>query len=276
MLDSILVIGGSAGIGRCIVLEALADPFFIKVGVLSRKHSASLDELVSLGAQVNVIDYTDLQLLESHMKGYKVVVAIHNTYGNIDDAKSLIDTAKKAGVSRFVPNVWGVDYEVNSVFPWLGPRLEIRKHLEMIGLDYTEIILGFFMENIQKDGISGCAIDFANRKAVFYGNKPVSWTLRRDGAKFLLSKLKNQEGNHRYRIEGDRRSFQQVVDMVEQKLGTFTKEYLTDALEKYNQIEDPFDCMAGLGRGVSNPSGEELDGISNPTTVESWLNELFQ
>ncbi|KAJ3268328.1 hypothetical protein HDV01_003114 [Terramyces sp. JEL0728] len=277
MLDSILVVGGSAGIGRHVVLEALKDSFYKKVGVLSRKQTPALDELVSLGAAVNVVDYSDLMALEQHMHGYKVVVAIHNTYGNIDDALAIIDTAKKAGVSRFVPNVWGVDYELNAVLPWLGPRLKIRNHLKEIGLAYTEIILGFFLENIQKDGIDGCAIDFANKKATFYGDKPASWTLRRDGAKFLLHKLKTEKGNNSYRIEGDRISFPQIVSLVERKLGEFTKENVSEnVLELYESISDPFDCMAGLGRGVANPNGEQLQPLMNPITVESWLDQLFE
>lgn len=276
MLDSILVIGGSAGIGKYIVLEALSDPYFKKVGVLSRKHSVSLDELVSLGANVNVIDYNNSQLLESHMTGYKVVVAIHNTFGNIKDALAMIDAAKRAGVSRFVPNVWGVDYEVNSIIPWLGPRLQIRQHLEKIQLNYTEIILGIFMENITRSGISGCNISFENKKAIFYGDYPASWTHRKDGAKFLLHKLKTETGNNTYRIEGDRKSFRDIVEMVEQRIGTFEKSTTDNVLEKYNNVQDPFDCMAGLGKAVSNPSGQALQPLSNPITVESWLNDLYE
>lgn len=283
--NTIMIIGGSGQTGSYIVEEALKDGYFTKVGVLSRQieevnqqRQETLDRLASLGAEVVVLDYQNEAEMIDILKDYSTVVAFHSTMGDCAPAKALIDICAQAGVTRFVPNVWGVDYEVNKL-PWLVARKDIREYISSKRMEFTEIICGFFMENIISDGAPSVGLSISKKEATFFHDKtaPVSWTHRKDAAKYLVAALKEHEWsrNKQVRVEGDRLSMGAITALFQSKVPSIEiQETFTESTSGIS----PFAVIAGQGRGISNPGGETLDNTFlksvKSTTVSEWIENM--
>ncbi|KAL7749563.1 hypothetical protein RI367_005119 [Sorochytrium milnesiophthora] len=302
-LDTILVIGGSDGVGQQLAELAVRDPHFSRVGVLTRRDrgehdwssksaeekARTLQHLQDLGVKVQTVDYANVQELTEAMHGYKVVVSM--VWSDDDDGcNGVFRAAAAAGVQRFVPNVWGVDYEVNSDLPWLGPRKAFRERVQAAGLETTEMVIGFFLDNIGQSGAPSVCVNQNTLEAVFYGSEDhaVSWTTRRDSARLLIAALKRPEWsrNRIVRAEADRRTLGQLTDLLEEVTGvkykrtTIPKE---EAAKMYTANEaSPFAYMASRDAAVVNPHGETTDtdtlrsDVGDLQSMESYVRQVFQ
>ncbi|ORY24843.1 hypothetical protein BCR33DRAFT_89779 [Rhizoclosmatium globosum] len=86
-----------------------------------------------------------------------------------------MDDCGKAGVKRFIPNVFGVDYNVNDL-PWLRPRIGTHDYLENSKMEYTEIVNGYFADfgNLKHPSILG--LNWDTMVAKYASDKPISFT----------------------------------------------------------------------------------------------------
>ncbi|KAI8899087.1 hypothetical protein BC833DRAFT_587110 [Globomyces pollinis-pini] len=290
LLNSVLIVGGTGGVGKYIVAALLQDPFFTNVGITTRKAKMNekkeslLKSYEEQGVHVYILDYEDEASLTSVLKEYTTVVSF--TDGDAFGF-NLIDLAGQAGVQRFVPNVWGVDYVVNNHLPWLAPREKIRERVVSSGMEYTEFIVGFFLENISVGGAVWNGINLQEGKATFYGDDdaPISWTHRRDAVKYFVAALKNpsQSRNRTYRVEGSRVSMKALADMFDARSEKKLERTLVsqeEIIEKNLKMKQPFAVMGGSGTAVVNPNGEPIDNVLFadiiPTSVSEWLVEIHQ
>ncbi|KAI8899088.1 hypothetical protein BC833DRAFT_564373 [Globomyces pollinis-pini] len=291
-LDSVLIVGGTGKVAKYMVPELLKDPHFTRVGITTRANSMNdtkkklLDSYEAQGVHVNILDYENEASLTSVLEEYTTVVSFVEEG---DFAFKIVDLASQSGIQRFVPNVWGVDYVVNNHLSFLAVREKVREHIVKCGMEYTEFMVGFFLENISVKGAAWIGVDLKEGKATFYGNgdAPVSWTHRRDAVKFFVAALKNpsQSRNRTYRVEGSRASVKELADLFdarsEQKLKRSLISY-DEIREKNLKMNDEVDfaVMGGSGTAVVNPNGEQLDNALFaeivPTTVSEWIVELYQ
>ncbi|KAJ3136516.1 hypothetical protein HDU90_003229 [Geranomyces variabilis] len=124
-LTSLVIIGGSGRLGSKIAFLALADPHFTKVSVLSRSEAeaeadapqtrdAVLTALRAAGAHVQSLSYSDRPSLVTALRDHDTAITFAWAGKEGDDITS---AAAEAGIRRYVPNVWGVDYRANADIP---------------------------------------------------------------------------------------------------------------------------------------------------------------
>ncbi|KAL5519752.1 hypothetical protein ACEPAG_1412 [Sanghuangporus baumii] len=146
--QSVLVIGATGATGSSIVNGMLEDGNFVVI-VGTRPSSASkpqVEALKSHGVEVRIIDlenWTVDQVAES-LRGVDTVISTI-FYTEIPRQKLFADACKKAGVKRFVPDDWATAC-VRGVRQFYDQKLAIRDHAKEIGINYTFIDVGWWMQ----------------------------------------------------------------------------------------------------------------------------------
>ncbi|KAJ3018848.1 UNVERIFIED_CONTAM: hypothetical protein HDU68_010959 [Siphonaria sp. JEL0065] len=302
-LRSLAIVGGLKRLGFDITLAALNSGHFTN-GVLCviREYQdplkpqdlENIQKIEQKGGKVIRLDVSkDRSETVNALKGINAVVSFQFADGESqDEVKAFIDDCVTAGVKRFVPNVFGVDYFVNNL-PWLRPRAEIHAHLESSAIEYTEIVNGFFADvtNLSHPSILG--INWETMTAKYHGpiaDAPISFTFRKDVADLVILALKNPNvsRNKVLRVQGDRKSVNEIIGLYERVSGlTFEKVGVTEDLEKEVKEGDllpddfdwgnpetvgPFAKMALRGTGVVDPNGE---GVDNGLFLE-WVPQSME
>ncbi|KAJ3304548.1 hypothetical protein HDU76_005183 [Blyttiomyces sp. JEL0837] len=283
---SLLIIGGLGNLATHIVREAISSDHFINgISVIIRdykdedlkpKQKETLEFLTSNNIKIYRFLFTDdWEQTKLILKGHDVVISFHSTEETeLDTYQKLIECCELAGVQRFIPDVFGVDYNVNTA-PWFTPRAKVKAMLDSSQLNYTEFIIGFFLDeqHLRHPGITG--ISFQNRTAKYTGpnmDSQVSFTYRSDVAKFVVYSLSNESIRHNtrnkvLRVEGDRKNLNEMIQIYEKVSGlVFDKTIISsDELKRMNENLEKeyyanfFVLMAANGTAVVNPNGESLD-----------------
>ncbi|KAM0752040.1 NAD(P)-binding protein [Meredithblackwellia eburnea MCA 4105] len=208
-------VAGAGNVGKFFI-ESLAAVPSVQVTVLSRD-GATLT--LPAGVVVKKVNYEDPVSLESALKGVQVVVsALGGPALAAGVQRPLADAAKKAGVSLFVPSEYGVETIGVKEGPLVGKEAAAQ-YLKSIGLPSVRLITGPFTDFIFNPRLG---FAFAEGTATWFGKgeQPVTWTARPDIATFLahvLTTLPPAELNDRvFRIEGDRKSLNEVVAIYEE------------------------------------------------------------
>ncbi|KAI9348715.1 hypothetical protein BDR26DRAFT_853756 [Obelidium mucronatum] len=151
---------------------------------------------------------------------------------------------------------------------------------------------GYFADvsNLSYPGILG--IDWEAKVAKYTGsssaNSKISFTFRKDVADLVVLALQNPSisANKILRVEGDRRSLNEIVELYERASGvTFEKLPVDESAvstgplmaDDFDWSDDnaigPFAKMALRGSAVVNPNGENVDNSLfpqwNPMNMES-------
>ena len=148
-IKNVILIGAGGRIGPYIISAFDADPYFT-VSILSRGSSTST---FPSHLKVHRIgdDYPEDQLLEA-FKGQDAVISTIAP-SNVAHQKTIIDTAIKAGVKRFVPSEFGSDTlndNAMAILPQFFKEkketVEYLKAKEKEGLTWTAVVNGPFFE----------------------------------------------------------------------------------------------------------------------------------
>ncbi|TFK47419.1 NAD-P-binding protein [Heliocybe sulcata] len=278
-----IALAGAGNIGKFIAEELLklkASGTITSVVVLTR--GSSSDNLASLekqGAKIAKVDYSSADSLTSALSGVDVVISTLG--GNaLTTQGPLADAAKKAGVKLFVPSEFGVVTEGRTEGV-LSFKNDLHRKLEDIKLPYALFYTGPFADWIF---IPPFGWDLANGKITISGEgkTPVSWTTRRDIARFVAHAVTSFSTEQLYfkelPIEGDRKSLNEVAEGYIAKTGKKIevshkpRSVLDDALK-----ENPNNFLAWLqlaweiGEGVTAKTPEQTANKLwpewNPTSV---------
>ncbi|OCB85053.1 NAD-binding protein [Sanghuangporus baumii] len=167
--QSVIVIGATGVTGSSIVTGLLENGSFVVIAG-TRPSSASkprVEALKARGVEIRIIDlenWTVDQIAES-LNGVDTVISTI-FFAEIPRQKLLVDACKKAGVKRFVPDDWatvcvrGVRQLYDQVIlfdnsEWrssrivilvLSQKLAIRDYVKEIGISYTFIDIGWWMQ----------------------------------------------------------------------------------------------------------------------------------
>ncbi|KDQ62723.1 hypothetical protein JAAARDRAFT_190011 [Jaapia argillacea MUCL 33604] len=219
-------VAGAGNIGRFIAEELLKlkqTGVVSSVVVLTRESSAasqSVTELAKQGAKIAIVDYASPSSLASALAGIDVVASAVS--GEALGAQVLLaEEAKKAGVKLFVPSEYVIPTEGQTEGA-LGQKASLHKKLKEIDLPYSLYHTGPFADWIFTPYFGW---DLTNNKVTIAGegNAPVSWTTRRDIARFIShasTAFPREKIEWRtFRIEGDRKSLNQIVADYQAKTG---------------------------------------------------------
>ncbi|KZT19869.1 NAD(P)-binding protein [Neolentinus lepideus HHB14362 ss-1] len=185
--------------------------------------SGGYADLAEKGVKVVAVDYSpsSSSVLVSALQGTDVVISTLG--GGAIDAQqiALADAAKQAGVSLFVPSEFGNPTE-GATEGILGTKNRIHRHLEKIGLPYALFHTGLFTDYVFSPFLGW---DLPNGKVFIRGegNAPISFTHRRDIGRFVayvLIQLQRDQLHWKvFAIEGDRKSWNDVLELYQAKTG---------------------------------------------------------
>ena len=160
-LTKVLLIGAGGNLGPSILSAFATDSRFM-VSILARKSSESSFPSNILVHRVGE-DYPEAELLEA-FKGQQAIISTIATANSLQQ-KSIIDTAIKAGVKRFVPSEFGSDTlneKAMAILPqyFAGKKatVDYLKTKEKEGLTWSAFVTGPFFDLLVNPFLRGLCL----------------------------------------------------------------------------------------------------------------------
>ncbi|CAE6466029.1 unnamed protein product [Rhizoctonia solani] len=270
-----IAVAGASGYVGYPISKALLEAGVFEVIVLVRSSSVDnprIRELESCGAKVHDVVYdNELQLAEI-LSGTDIVISTLN-YSSVNDQVPMIRACVACGVKLFFPSEFALELASDNDSNASKTKKEIIRIAENLGLPYVRIFNGLFPHWY----ITNTFFQFypAENRILIYGTgeEKNSWTSVEDVSRFVAYILENvpveQLKNQKLRIEGDKKSFNEFVDIWERehqvKLDVFYKlvSELDDRISR-NQS----DHEAAIGREMF--SGRAAEGPTSNSLFPDW------
>ncbi|KAA1474800.1 NAD-P-binding protein [Dentipellis sp. KUC8613] len=212
-------VAGAGNIGAFIVEELLKCKIASKakrVVILTRSsgNDEKYKEFKSKGAEVLTVDYEKKNSLTPALVGIDVVISTL-TAADLGPQSALAVAAKDAGVKLFAPSEYGSETNFSG-------KDKARDQLQKLGLPYALFFTGPFPDMAFS---SWTGIDPVGGKATVGGDgsQLVSFTARPDVARYVAYVLTEKPAKElvwkKFRIEGDRVSFNSVFEQYTKKTG---------------------------------------------------------
>ncbi|KZT59986.1 NAD(P)-binding protein [Calocera cornea HHB12733] len=221
------VAGASGTVGTHFLRAFEHSPHGYDVTILTRKRGGNQQfaaEWRKKGAKVREVDYEDEASLVSALHKIEVVIS---TLGGPAFALQvpLVKAAKKAGVQLYVNSHWGSPLTGDDL-PDLATMDALRnaplRMAEEVGLPWVEFRNGTFPEYCLPIPLFGMS-ELGHRRATIYGDGNIqnSWTTQVDTVAFVLHVLRHLPAeelkNRIFNIQGDLKSFNEIVQLYETK-----------------------------------------------------------
>src|SRR5580692_11768218 len=170
---SVLVIGATGQTGRLIVAEFDRDPGNVRLRLTARK-PADIEKMRSAGKEAVHLDLDDPQTFGTALAGVdRLFLLTGYSVDMLVQSKTLVDAAKKAGVSHIVHQ--GIFGQWDCTDPHFAWHQMIEKYIESSGIAWTHLHPNVFMDNL--------LTFFAPRGGivtVFFGAQRVGWIALKD------------------------------------------------------------------------------------------------
>lgn len=223
-LKNILIIGAGGNLGPSILSALDNEPHF-NVSVLTREGSKS-----SFAPHVKVFKTPESYPQENLLRAFAGQDAIIDLAPNhlVDQRKSCINAAIKAGVKRYIPGEFGSNTEVpevNAANPLFHFKLVVQGYLkskESEGLTWTGVLNGAFFDWGLTSGFLG--FDLKKKHAVIYdgGNNYTDMTLLATVGKAVVGILHHpaETANRYVHVNSYRTSQNEILAALEKATGT--------------------------------------------------------
>jgi len=244
-----------------------------------------LDEFKASGANITVVDYDSPESSRSAITGADVVIsALTHTLSAIQAQHLLAEQAKAVGVKLFVPSEFGDRTDRANPEGVFALKQSVHHKLRKLGLPYAIFFTGPHPDFIFIPAL-GLDLKSGNVTAGLDGNALNSFTAQPDIGRFVAYVLINLPRPklewRMFRIEAERKSFNQIFKENEERIGQkLTVTYRPESELKEAIAKDAADVAAvlqldwGLGGGLVG----SLDELSvseypdwNPKTVADVL-----
>jgi uncharacterized protein YbjT (DUF2867 family) len=223
MSDSVVVIAGATGnLGGRIARAARERGAGVRALVRSGTATDRIDRLRALGVEVAVVDFDDPSALAKACAGASCVVsALSGLQGVIVDTQTrLVQAAAKAGVARFIPSDFSIDF--TRLPPGTNRNLDLRRQfherLDQVSIAATTIFNGAFA-----DMLTGRMplILFKRRRILCWGNpdQRMDFTTIEDTAAYTARAALDPSTPRFLRIAGDELSARELAALVSDLTG---------------------------------------------------------
>jgi len=265
-----------AGVGNCgiHVLNELKAQGNHKIVVLSRQPKP---ELQSENVEVRTVDYNSVQDLVQKLKGVDILLDFIFTSTGLDKIEiNITQAAVIAGIKRYAPSEWNMD---TFRFPTPFYREKEKYHQwlakQTLPFPVAHFFTGVFMDYLADDRLTLLtSLQLTpNRQVTLLGDgyTPITFSSYSDIAKYVVAYVNGpiEKWGGRHGIEGERKSWNQVIDEIERIRGVkFERKYVAlNAQEVQNDLalDDPknlslliylwLEAMA-LGKNLVEPTAK--------------------
>ncbi|CAO6130590.1 NmrA-like domain containing protein [Candidatus Pelagibacterales bacterium] len=213
-IRKVAVAGGSGALGNLIVQELVN--LGAEVIVLRRKGSLS-SRSFSISVKDCEVNYESVDELAKALNGIEIVVCCLAGLKSVivDTQERLMQAAVKAGVSKFIPSDFAIDFRT---IPYgenrnLNLRREFFERFEHTPIKKTSILNGAFT-----DMLTGVApfILFKFKKILCWGspNQKMDWTTMADTARYTAFATLDRESPRFLKIAGDQISAEDLSEIM--------------------------------------------------------------
>lgn len=253
---TLVLVGGTGQLGSEMADGLLQAQGFSAFVALVRASSSpeKIQLLKDRGWFVRTVDFNDSQAIQQALAGAHTVIATVRGDDMVAMQNTLVDAAKAAGVSLFVPSQFGIDpRRWEPGHPILDADINVLEHAKAVGMPTLVVSNGLFT-----DMIFGMFIDADSNKTTFIdgGKAKVSFTRRRDIGYVLAKALSDpQYANGGYLcLQAETMAWKDAVAVYEQVTGRMvTYEDITTKAAKQEEtalLQQFFENgdLAALGR----------------------------
>jgi uncharacterized protein YbjT (DUF2867 family) len=222
MQNTVLVAGATGNLGGQIVAALLAKGAKVRIVVRPTSNAEKVKAMQARGAEVVTIEFADKAALAKACEGVLCVVSALSGLRDtiIDTQKLLLDAAVAAGVPRFIPSDYSLDFTPfsageNRNLDW---RREFHTYLDAAPIAATSIFNGAFADMLTAEMP---LILFKQNKIFFWGNpnQPMIFTTVANIAEYTANVALDSETPRFLHIAGDKLSAAQVKDVATQATG---------------------------------------------------------
>ena len=215
----IIVVGATGNLGERIVKALLKKEAYVKAIVRENTAPKKINHLKQLGAHVQLIDMANVDELSKAMLGGRCIVSALSGLRDviIDAQKIVLEAAIKAGVPRFIPSDYSLDFTPfndgeNRNLDW---RREFHEHLNKQPIKATSIFNGAFA-----DMLTGQMplLLFKQKRVLYWGKKnhPMCFTTMDDTATYTAHVALDDHAPRYLRIAGDVKSPEELKQVIEE------------------------------------------------------------
>jgi uncharacterized protein YbjT (DUF2867 family) len=218
----IVVAGGTGNLGCKIVKELLNKGAQVKVLVRSTSDKEKINQLELLGAKIILVDMASKQEIATACSGASCVVSALAGLEDvvIDAQKTLLDSAILAGVPRFIPSDYSLDFTnfKHGENRNLDFRRTFHQYLDSTSISATSIFNGAFMDMLTNEIPM---IIFKKRLVLYWGNADhkMGFTTIADTAKFTANVALDESTPRYLRIAADQISPREIRDVMNELSG---------------------------------------------------------
>jgi nucleoside-diphosphate-sugar epimerase len=223
MDNAIIVLAGATGnLGGRIARAILDRGANLRAVVRSGSDPDKIEALRRQGAEIAEVHFNSISDLTSACRGGGCVVsALSGLRDTIVGMQTLLlDAAVKAGVPRFIPSDYSIDFA--KLPPGTNRNLDLRREfherLDKAPIAATSILNGMFA-----DLLTGQApvILFKLKRVVYWGDadQPLDFTAMDDTAEFTAAAALDASTPRFLRIAGDQISARELVDITGEVTG---------------------------------------------------------
>ncbi|GAB3643066.1 SDR family NAD(P)-dependent oxidoreductase [Spirosoma arcticum] len=222
MRKIVVVAGGTGNLGQRIVNALLQEGADVRVIVRSSSDAATVKKLENLGVTVFKADTSNVAEVSNACMGASCVVSALAGLRDviIDTQKVLLDAAIIAGVPRFIPSDFSLDFtnlEVGGNRN-LDLRREFHHYLDKTTIAATTIFVGPFMD-LLTDQMP--MILFKPKRILYWGNadQRIDFTTMDDTAAFTANVALDDGAPRFLRVAGAQISPRQLATVVSEVTG---------------------------------------------------------
>ncbi|WP_018621035.1 NmrA family NAD(P)-binding protein [Spirosoma luteum] len=218
----IVVAGGTGNLGGKIVRVLLDKGAQVRVLVRSTSDAEIVSHLEQIGAEVAAVDMTSEQAIATACTGATCVVSalagLHDVV--IEAQKVLLNGAVLAGVPRFIPSDYSLDFTkfTDGENRNLDLRRDFHTYLNKAPIAATTIFNGAFMDMLTNEIPM---ILFKKNLVLYWGNADhkIGFTTVADTAMFTANVALDASTPRYLRIAGDRISPRKIRDVMSELSG---------------------------------------------------------
>jgi nucleoside-diphosphate-sugar epimerase len=218
----ILIAGGTGNLGQRIINALLKKGAEVRVVVRASSNIDKIKDLENLGVKVFQTDISNIEQVTNACNGVSCVVSALAGLREVilDTQKILLDAAIAAGVPRFIPSDYSLDFTKFSAGENrnLDLRREFHEYLDKSSISATTIFNGAFAEMLTGQMP---LILFKQKIVLYWGNADhrMSFTTIDNTAEFTANAALEPSTPRFLRIAGDQISAREIKAAVNEATG---------------------------------------------------------